>query len=242
MGEISLIDLRENCPVDISRVIYHAQEFESLIDVRISINNLNRVKRALMDARSELDLMITTLQQVLHDKEILKKREDEIIYAWLIDNIGRILQEVDEKETNLLIDADSPTRKSSMLGISRLASFNRFLKTIAQAIICETISKAIKEYNEFDPTDEVPKETRTFLYILFQILNSSLAVMGGPTREKSKINKRGVVNSFPMTYQRMMSGEGQKKIREAHTEETGEEMNIPEELTELIETEVNENV
>lgn len=230
-ASLSWVDLRENSPIDISRLVGYAQDFNSLVGVRISIHNLNKAKRALLEARGNFDLMITTLQQLLYDRTILKQREDEVLYFWLVDNLGRYLKIVDEKERELVIDYDRPyDEKSNRVGISSLSAYSKILKTSTQSIIYESLLKAIKEYNGFEETGDLKREPRTFLYILFHILQVTLSALGGLTREKTLGFKKGSATTYPTQWQTLMSKTGQKTIRERHKEETGEEIKVPLEL------------
>ena len=233
MALVSWVDLREKSPVDISRLVIHANSFNSFVGVRISIQNLNRAKKSLIDARAELDLVFTTLQQVLYDREILKSRVDEVLYGWLIDNIGRYQKDLDDKEEDLLVKFDEVNSDIKRVGISRLASYAKSLK-IAQHLIYESIHKSIEEFNKIGEKDSLKKDKRTFLYILFHVLQITMASAGGLARQgtTSPMNKKGQVGSMPTTWQSLMTNSGQKKIAEKHEKETGEKIEVSEFMVE----------
>jgi len=247
--QISWIDLRERCPIDISRLVSHSQGFNSSVGIRISVRNLDNAKKSLMEARGKLDLMLTSLQQLLYDRTILKGRTDEVLYGWLIDNIGRYLKTLDEKEEDFLIKYDEVNSPIKRVGVSRLSAYSKALKLASESLIYESLSKAISEYEKIDENGMkvkydlekegkkiekeiiIRKEPRTFLYILFQILQVTLSLLGGLAREGKPIGlKKGSVGSYPTTWQSLMTSKGQKDIAEKHKEETGEEIKVDESM------------
>ncbi len=208
---VSWVDLRERSPIDISRLVSHANTFNSYVGVRINIQNLNRAKKSLIDARAELELVFTTLQQVLYDREILKSQVDQILYGWLIDNIGRYQKDLDDKEEELLVKFDEVNSEIKRVGISRLASYAKSLK-IAQQLIYESLLKSIEEYAKLPDEGDIKKEPRTFLYILFHVLQITMASVGGMTRKGSHSPlKKGQVGSFPTTWQSLVYKQWSKK-------------------------------
>ncbi|MCX6748701.1 MAG: hypothetical protein NT076_03780 [Candidatus Pacearchaeota archaeon] len=242
MISMSWVDLRENCPIDIERLVSYAREFDSNASVRISYSNIEKAKNSLIDARGNLDLMITTMHQILYDRTILKTRVDEVLHGWLVDNLGRFMKNIDLKEQQLVIDYDDPDPKNSRIGKSRLLVYSKILKTSAQSLIYESILKAEKEYKKIDEKaeakkeekDRIKKEPRTFFYILFQVLQITLSVLGGLTREKTATGaKPGMVSTNPTSWQSLISSNGQQRIAEEHKENTGEVIEtggVPEEL------------
>ena len=236
---ISWIDLRERSPIDISRLVSHSQGFNSSVGIRISPSNLDSAKRSLIDARGKLDLMITSLQQLLYDRTILKTRTDEVLYGWLIDNIGRYMKTLDDKEEELLIRFDEVNNPIKRVGVSRLSAYAKILRLASESLIYESLLKSIKEYENIDEggTEEggsiIRKEPRTFLYILFQVLQVTLSLLGGIAREGKPIgSKKGSVGSFPTTWQSLIAPTGQKKISEKLESETGEKIEIDESMIE----------
>jgi len=227
---ISWVDLRERSPVDISRLVSHANSFTALVGVKITNNNLNRAKKSLIDARAELDLVFTTLQQVLYDRDVLKGRIDEVLYGWMVDNMGRYQKSIDEKEEELIIKYESSDVK--MVGVARISAYAKALK-IAQSMIYESLLKSIDEYEKIVETKEIKKDKRTFLYILFHILQVTMASVGGLARQGTgPMAKKGQVGSYPTTWQSMMSTPGQKQIAEKNKTATGEEIVVPDFMVE----------
>jgi len=252
MALMSWVDLRERSPINIDRLVGHAQRFDSYVSVRISTSNIEKAKRSLMDARCQLDLMITTLQQILYDKSILKGRTDEILYMWLVDNFGRYLGYLDKKETALIITHDSVNDEKSRIGIGRLSAYSKLLKIASQSLIYECLFKAIEEYDKIDEDEQtkrgikgkdlIKKDLRSFLYILFQLVQLTLFSLGGLARDDKSQMKKGMVNNTPISWSSLMRTEGQQRIAKDHKEKTGEEVEVPEDLpeeeTEEPETEV----
>lgn len=230
---MSWTGLKERCPLDISRLITHENSFNCFVNVKISITNINKAKKSLLDARGELDIIVVALQQILHNREILRAKTDEFLYSMLIDNIGRYFGRLDEKEEELLVKYDEINNDIKRVGISRVASYAKLLKT-TNCIIYEAFSKAIIEWENFKETEEIKKDNRTFLYIFFDIFQISLSSIGGIAREvKSPSSKKGQTNSTPTTlssygnylntWQDNLSEKGQKKIAEEYKKETGQE-------------------
>ena len=219
MALMSWVDLRERSPIDISRLVSHANSFNSLVGIRITIDNLNRSKKSLIDARGELDLIFTSLQQLLYEREILKNRVDEILYGWLVDNVGRYLRRLDELEEDLLIKFDEVNSDIKRVGVSRLSSYAKSLK-IANSIVYESFLKSVQEYESIKESDKIKKEPRTFLYIFFHVLQITMSTIGGLAREgKQNMIKKGQMGSTPTTWQSFISDEGQKKIVNQHNKE-----------------------
>lgn len=272
------IDLNEKCPIDIDRIITHARGFNSKVNIRISIDNLNKAKKCLLEARRYLDSTIISLIQLLYDRNILKKVDDHILFTILSDNFGRLLKRLDTEEHTLIIKPDEPGE--SKVGISRLSSYSKLLKSMLDSLIYESLLKAIKEYENIkengiiirneveevvkdkdgkDVIEEVvvkdkdgkdvkvrkpkmervivetkiKKEPRTFLYILFQILQVTSSVIGGLTREETSGVKRGIVSSVPLNWQTLMTKQGQDMIKKDFKEETGQDLSELEDLEDL---------
>lgn len=222
---ISLVDLREGAPINLERVISHAYNFTSCVNVRISYQNLDRAKKSLIEARGHLDLMITSLHQILYDRDILKTRTDEILYLWLIDNLGRFLRNIDEKEDALLVFHDNPNEGKSLVGISRLSVYAKMLKIAGESLVFESLYKSIQEYKNIP---EKERDKRKFLYILFSILQITLSALGGISRQKTQgQSKRGMVSENPTSWQSLMTQEGQQKIASEHEQMTGEKVAVP---------------
>ncbi len=210
-------ELNYRCPIDLDRIAEYSREFDSNIPNSITLENLDKCKESVLNARAKLDSMITTLIQLLYDNNILNKSEDKIVYAWLIDNMGRYMKRLDDEEFNLVVKLDGPTKEDSEVGISRVSTYSKILKIASDTLIYESLLKATNEYNELK--EKLP---RKFLYILFQILSITLSIMGGLTREKSGgITKRGMVQTIPTTWQSLMTNKGQEIIKEGYKQDTG---------------------
>lgn len=218
---LSWVDLERDCPIEISRIVNYARSFDSKIN--FSFDDLDKAKESLLDARGDFDLMVTSLIQLLYDREILKKQQDHILFNWLKEDLGRFLGKLDEKEDYLLIEADHREEAQSRVSISRISSYAKTLKLASNSIIYETLLKSTKEYHAFKETDELKREKRTFLYILFQVLQVTLSVISSFTRDKSNtIRKREMFNSLNPSWGSMMNKSGQKTIEESYTDDAGE--------------------
>lgn len=212
-------ELSHDCPIGISRIESYAKEFETLLPQKITKETLDASKERVLRARGSFDSMITSLVQILYDREVLKNSEDKILFAWLVDNFGRYLKRVDDKEFDFLIKDDTAEGKD--VGISKVSTYSNFLRTSSDSLIYESLLKATKEWVEMEETKEIKRDKRTFLYILFQILQVTLSILGGLTREKIGIGKRGVVQNIPTSWQSLMGKSGQELIKEGYKEDTG---------------------
>ena len=71
--------------------------------LKISTLNIVKAKRSLIEAKGYLDLMIVALNQLLYDRTILKNNTDIVLHGWLMENLGRLMKDIDEQEKELLI-------------------------------------------------------------------------------------------------------------------------------------------
>lgn len=221
-------ELKSQCPIDIEDICRYHNEFESYLPFCITINNLNKCKEDIIQAREKLDLMITFLIQSLHDKEMLKKKADRLLYSWLIDDLGRFMEELDSKEDMLIVQVDDP-KGGGLVGIARLSTYLKHLTLAQEALIYSPLKKAIIEYKSI--SKEELKDMRSFLYILFQLIQTTLSVLGGMTRKKMGGSKRGMVQTLPTSWEALLSEQGQKAIEDNYKVETGSDfLDIPEEL------------
>lgn len=228
-------ELKVYCPIELDRISYYAQQFRAFVNVRISSANINKAKRSLLEARAQLDLMLTTLNQLLYNREILKTKVDEVLMLWLMDNLGRLLKDLDKKEQDLLVDYDNPDPDKSRIGISRLSAYAKSLKIIYNSVIFETLLKSTKEYWSFKEETNLSREPRTFLYIMFHILHITIFSLGSISRLGSSGGqpaKKDTASFYPSSWEGMMKGTGQKKIAETYKSQTGEDISdsIPPEL------------
>jgi len=142
----SWVDLEVGCPIDITRIVKYAKEFNSQIGIKICKTNLDDVKETLLEARSSLDSMLITLLQLLYDREILIGNEDRVLFEWLKDDFGRFMRKLDESEEFLLIKFDEPDKLRSRVGVARLSSYAKLLRTASDSLIYESLLKSTSEY------------------------------------------------------------------------------------------------
>lgn len=224
----SWIEMEEISPIDLTRVKSYARDFESQISLGINLKNLEFVKNRLFEARNSLDLLITTLIQVLYDPQALTQPEDRVLFAWLKDDLGRFLQTLDETENSLVVAMDSPNRNLSRVGISRLSAYSKELKNAYQSLY-EALIKSLKEYHTFPETETIKRDKRSFIYILFHVMQITMSLLGSITRKpNTPLGKRGTVSAYPQTWNGLMSKEGQKEISAGYKQDTGSDLpNIP---------------
>lgn len=240
MGFNSWVDLETKCPIPLDRIKKYYEELDSNLPSSIDPNNLNYAKERILEARSNLDSMFTTLIQILYDREILKSSSDKILFAWLVDNLGRYLRKLDEKEDFYIIKFDEPDPKNSRVGISRISAYSKMIRVSADSLIYESLLKSSIEYNEL----KTPKDKRTFLYILFQVIQVTMSVIGGMSREESSgLSKKGMINTIPTTWQSLMTQSGQNLIKSGYEQDTGNKLpkDLEKDLKELNESKSNED-
>lgn len=231
-------EIIEVSPVDLSRVYVYAEAFLSNSSTPIMGITIDYTKRKLFESRNNLDLMITSLLQILDDNEFLTFPEDRVLFMWLKDDLGRFLQSLDTSENMKIVTFDDPRVKFSTVGISRIAVYTKEMNN-AYSAIYESILRAVKEYYKFDEKkfdgkkQKITREKKTFLFILFHVLSLTMSVLGSITRQsESRTGKKGIVGAMPTTWSTMMSDSGRKQVREQYKEVTGKELIIPEELLE----------
>ena len=230
-------DLIEKCPINLRTIHKYYEEFYSYFPSKINETTLNISKETLLISRGHLDSMFATLTQLLYDKSMLKEKEDNILFAWLIDNLGRYLKKLDAKEFELLIKHDSPIDEKSNVGLSRITSYARILQTSVDSLIYESLVKATMEYLELEKDE---RNNRSFLYILFQVINITMSIMGGLAREETG-SRKGMVNTIPTTWQNLMSSKGGDFIKEGYQEETGIDIDKFKSFAPLIEGDTEED-
>ena len=216
-----------DCPIKLDRINGYAQEMETNLPSKITDENLNECKRSVILARGLLESIISTLVQGLYDQEILQKPQDKILYALMLENFSRFLGKVDSEEFNMIIKLDDPDISRSFVGVGRIASFSRFLQTALDSIVYETLEKATSEWKNIVPTDEIKKDKRSFLYILFHLLQVTLSIVGGLTREKSGSKKPSYLNTLQTvtpSWKSMMGQQGGKVLRDGYKQETGTDL------------------
>jgi len=208
------------CPIDLSRIVVYSREFESLIPKKISEVNLNKSKEDVLSARASFDSMVATLIQLLHNREILEKEEDKILFGWMTDNLSRYLKRLDDEEFNLVVKFDEPNKDVSRVGVSRISAYAKLLITSSNILIYESLLKATEEYSQIKE-----KKPRYFLYILFQVFQLTLSVFGGLPREGIKGIRKSAIQTFPISYSSLLGNKGQEIIRKGYEEETGVDIN-----------------
>lgn len=210
-------------PIELGRVYYYGKNFESILGTKVNKFTSQNTRRRLLDARNNLDLMMTTLIQVLYDSEVMKTPEDRVLFAWLKDDLGRYLQSLDDSE-------ESANRR--IVEYTGIPAHTKKLINGYRAIF-EALIKSVKEYYLFEETEDIKRDKRTFLYILFQVIQITMSMLGSITREAGKaLGRRGLVNNYPQTWQQLMSTDGSNRIREGYKKETGRELEIPQSFME----------
>ncbi len=205
----SWVNLKEKCPIDLERLHRYAKDFESRVGININYIGVNKSKTILLESRGDLNNMFNMLIQLLYKKDILTESEDKMLFKWLSEDFARYLKNLDDREKELLTDFDNP-KEVNNIGISRLASYQKELRTSSDSIIYESLFKASEDYNDLE---DDKKELRKFFYMLFCIIQVKLSIFGGMEREKGKRIQRNLVSSAG--WENLMGEKGQKFIEDA---------------------------
>lgn len=230
----SWVELVSECPINLDRLHRYAQDFESKISIRISINNLNKSKTILLDARGDLDMMFTSLIQLFRNKTEIEEKKEKSVFEHLKDNFARFLGFLDTKEGDLMIKFDEPREQSSRVGVSRLSAYAKELRKACNSIIYEPLFTATKEYNDLEKKN---KEIEFFVYIFFDILQDTMSVVGGEERKpglkKIQIPQR-IRSVLKKRYDPIEGGESKKfedeEIEDEESEDEEEEIEEDEDV------------
>lgn len=238
--------LKENSPIDLERVGRLYKEFQNYTDIRLeSAEDLEEAKENLSYAKLYLNWMIKSLVVSFYDERIIKTKEDQVILASIQDDLGRLLNDIDQKENDMILMKESRSKYVDKVTPTRLIRFTNELKSVADTLIYESLYKALTEYIKFDEKEEeklaekqnrqpIQKNPRTFLYIFFKIFSINSQISGGLTRtDKGKGSQQNQQKNpalqYPTAWKAMMTNDGQEKIKQNYENQTGKnlEQSVP---------------
>jgi hypothetical protein len=235
-------EIVELAPIDLKRLMIYAGQFESAISTPIMNDTIEFAKKRLYEARNNLDLFITTLLQILYDREILQKPQDHVLFSWLQEDLGRFMQALDSIENMSITAQDNPNKYADRVGIARLCSYSKDMKNAYQALF-EGMIKSIKEFYSFEEKGELKRTPRIFLYILMNVLQVTFSVLGSLTRNPdNKMGKKGNYSQhYQNNWQSMVTKTGQENIKTTYEKETGNTLpSVPDEWNEIEEDSTTE--
>jgi len=209
-GVVTLLKYRQ------FKAIFMADVENNVSDQIAGLNQMELVNYIKVNHHGSKNGISEKLIQVLKPKIAVISVAAKNSYGHPHQEVIDLLKRVDEKEEQWLIRYDEVGNTSNLVGISRLSAYAKLMRTISNSVIYESIYRANYEYRHLQGNEKLKKEPRTYLYILFQILNVTLAVSGAITREDKGLNRKGTVMNFPTSYQSLMGNAGQNLIKRGY--------------------------
>lgn len=178
----NLVSLKNDFPVNISKLISDAQEFE--LKCTIDSEDIMKTKENLFNAKGLLEIVISDLISWLHDKNMLETSEERGLYLKMTEDISRCLGMLDRKEKDLII---SETR-TSFYG---LASFETEMIKIYFSLVIDPLIKAKEIYNEeIKNNSKIDKKNRALFYTIYEIIS----VVSSSLFSRERLNASGQGN------------------------------------------------
>lgn len=217
-------DLEKKCPMNISKLKEHINMIEPIVITDLSYDNVLELKPKLIDASSELEILMNKLITLLYDYESLKSETDRALFAFLQDNTAGYLSLIDERQNQLLETFDSTQDKMS---INRTAAFKKLLKVALYGVIWNSLDYSSQVWSDIVETNDIQKDNRTFLRIFFMVFSINLSVAGGmPRRKVFGLAGANVVGKpvLPSTWKAMFSKNADQGIRDEYKKRYGEDL------------------
>lgn len=209
----SWVDLEKECPIDISTIIKYAKELK--VNLVVDTSDLDSTKERLICCGGSLTMMISTLMQLLADPEIRREPTDKLLFKFLKEDFGRYLSKLDDEKSLYLVVNEAVDPSRDKVSVSRITSYANLLQISADSLIYEPLFKATKEYNKLEV-----KEKRIFLYMLFEIIQITLSVLGSKTRDQKKSSgSKNFISDITPSYTALMSDKGQELIKKGYEED-----------------------
>lgn len=226
MIDYSWNQLKEKCPIKIDEIIRYALSIENTLKLRITDENLDKMKEKLINISSELEILLAKLIAILWNTDLIKSDIDKAIWSFLKDDITRYISLIDEKQNKLLEMHDG----EALAGIARVTAFRKVLHVTLYGVIYHTIDLSSSEYKSYKPVANqdgtiLQKDKNMFLRIFFLILSNNMSTLGGLPRKSSS----GSVASFgrvvmPTTWKSLFTKAGEENVRNEYKERYGEDL------------------
>lgn len=169
--------LSKKSPIDLKELKEYSRRFIRLSYIK-TIRDLDRIKESLLEARGELEKMITLVLNYIKKDEIqLNEKVTDIIYEEFTINFSGFMKQIDDQQDDLFVKVGEGD-----MNISRLISFKIFLETAFFDIIFLPLKLAIEKYGK-------KKDITEFYYEWFMKVSCTLKVKAGLRREKSRLYK-----------------------------------------------------
>ncbi len=215
-GEIEKIStitmLKHFCPISLERFCHHTRNFD--INIETSFD-FEVARKDLIRARMDLDLLVSSILQSLYDSSAIRKTSDKIQLEKLETKMEMLTRGLNKAEDALV--TTEMYNEEKKITFAQLHIYTRKLKSVRNVFV-ESLIASTKEYYRFEETEKIKKEPRTFLYILFSILDISLPTVSTSDSKvdtPKNIYQKGAF-SVPMSWQGSMSKKGQELIKDKY--------------------------
>ena len=176
-------------------------------------------------ASTDIEILLTKLVSLLYDIDAIKTPIDKAIYDYLRDDISAYIGIIDEKQNKLLEAHDGEVKS----GVGRTSAFKKVLNVALYGIVYNSLYFASVEYRNYTPSEEIKKDNRLFLRLLFLIMSINLSTLGGVPRRKGV----GLTAQKNINIRSMFKKPFEDKVREEYKERYGEELPPTEDFQDL---------
>ena len=215
-------DLEVSCPANIDNIKLHYLRFVSKFSFfKTGAIYSDRAKESLLESAGEVRAMITSLSQLLSGPSLIRNTQDMLTFSLFRNHLSNLYEFINSRERDIVLDKE----KYKIVTPAHISSFSTFLREIADTVF-DCLSKTTKDFfsPEFEETEEIKRDRRTFLYMLFNNVFSAFSVIAGymnmwkGASAKTLPTKADVMN-LPIQY--MMNGDAYEKIKDSYTEISG---------------------
>lgn len=203
--------LIQNSPIEIKEIKKHRNNFLRCCSIK-NKRDLNLIKESLLEARGELEKMITLILSYMKREEVqLNEKVTDIVYEEFSINFSGFMKQLDEQQDIQFVKVDEKD-----ISLARLVAFKIFLEIAFFDIIFLPLKLAIESYQK-------NKNEVEFYYNWFIKVASTLKVKAGIRREgvKSSIFKgKGQYVPYSVILQNLEKREeGEKSLVEKEYED-----------------------
>ena len=209
-------ELIRNSPIDLKEIKKHSRKFYRFCNIKNKLV-LDSMKESLLEARGELEKMITLVLNYMKKDDIqLNKKITDIIYEEFSINFSGFMRQIDEQQDEQFVKVGE-----NDMNISRLIAFKIFLETSYFDIIFIPLKLASESYSK-------KKDLSEYYYNWFMGVASTLKVKAGLRRERIKsslFKGKGQYHPYSFVLQNLNKKEdgGKSPVDEEYESLFGEE-------------------
>ncbi len=171
----NLSRLGRNYPIDIDVVIDFSKKFKRKCS--IDLNNLNKSKENLEDAKGLLQMVLSSLMSNLHGLDLMRHDDERAVWGKLNMDINRCLGLLDKREQKLITG-----REERDIGFSQLSAYKNELITAFMIVVVNPLTDAKKEYSKKIEDSKIKNKELAFFYLIYQLMTIACSVIYGQTR------------------------------------------------------------